>query len=148
MWDSQQYWLKAKAYFDRMQAESGGAADAALFAAMSLEYFGRAALCSVHPALNADPQDEGAHIIFAFGVGSPKLPKTIPIHSVYARLVKIFPAVFTKEHQDAADHLAKLRNEEMHTALLPFEGLSEAKWLSGYYDVVFAVMEGTWKEGP
>lgn len=141
MWDSNQYWLKAKIYFDRMEAARGDSSDAALFAALSLEYFARAALCSLHPALNADPQEEGAHIMYAFGLGSPKLPKTIPIHAVYSRLHRIFPQVFTKEHQEHAEYLTKLRNEEMHTALVPFATIRETEWLAGYYDIVIAVLK-------
>ena len=140
MWDADQYWLKAKIYFDRMEAARGGSSDAALFAALSLEYFARAALCSVHPALSADPQEEGAHIMFSFGLASPKLPKTIPIHAVYTRLNRISPQIFTRDHQEHAEYLTKLRNEEMHTALVPFEAFPETKWLAGYYDIVLAVL--------
>ncbi len=147
MWDAEQYWLKAKVYFDRMEAARGGSADAALFAALSLEYFARAALCSLHPALNADPQEEGSHIMFALGLASPKLPKTIPIHAVYGRLLRVFPQVFTKDHHDHTEYLTKLRNEEMHTAALPFETLPETQWLAGYYDIVLAIMKTLGRKG-
>ena len=141
MWDPNQYWLKAKAYYDRMEAARGGSADAPMYAALSIEYFARSALCSVHPALNADPQDEGAHIMFSLGLASPKPPRTIPIHAVFKRLNRIFPAVFTEDHQKYAEYMTKLRNEEVHSALLPFEGLNEGQWLAEYYDLVLAALK-------
>lgn len=61
-------------------------------------------------------------------------PKSIPIHAVFARLEVAYPDF--KPHRAICEYLVNLRNEELHTAALPFGALSEAKWLADYYAAV------------
>jgi hypothetical protein len=92
-------------------------------------------LTSIHPALNADPEDEGLHLLYGFGYELKGQPKSFPIHSVFLRLQKILPQEFTKPRREFCDYFSNLRNQELHTSELPFESLSETKWLARYYDV-------------
>jgi hypothetical protein len=139
VWDAEQYWAKAVKYFNQMQAQPPGEPVAPFYAALSVEFFARAAICAIHPALNADPRAEGDHILFAFGLPSTAQPRSIPIHSVIARLVRLYPGKFTDDHRKQAVLIIYLRNEELHSASLPFEALTEKDWLAAYYDVVLTI---------
>jgi rRNA processing protein Gar1 len=139
VWNSDQYWAKGVRYFTRMQEATQGAPDVGFFAALSLEFFARAALTAIHPALNADPRDEGEHILFAFDIAATAQPKSLPLHSVLSRLVRSYPGAFTDDMKKQAEHIVRLRNEELHSAALPFETLREEAWLAGYYAVVLAI---------
>jgi len=48
---------------------------------------------------------------------------------------KILPQDFTKPRREFCDYFSNLRNQELHTSELPFESLSETKWLARCYDV-------------
>lgn len=136
LWNVEQYWLKGVRYFKLMESTAEDDSPA-FWACLSVEFFTRAALCRIHPVLNADPQQH-EHLLFAFGGTSPKHPKTIPMHSVFPRLHALRPAQFTSDHVIHAEYMIKLRNEHLHTSKMPFENLRESDWLAGYYDVVFA----------
>lgn len=104
-----------------------------LWHCLSLEFLARAALTSVSPVLNADPTEEGAHILFALGFEAPKQPKSIPVHAVFSRLEKVLPDF--KPHRAICDYLINLRNEEVHTGSIPFDDLLET-WLAPFYRAV------------
>lgn len=131
IWDSEQFWLKACDYMQRSTLAAADEATEPLWAALALEMLARSALTSVHPVLNADPQDEGTHLLFAFGFESKKQPKSIPAHAVFSRLERIEPKY--KEHRAVCDYLATLRNEELHSAGVPFASLDEQTWLAAFY---------------
>lgn len=138
-WASEQYWAKGVSYVARFEDQRHGSPEAALTAALSVEFLARAALTHAHPALNADPQQEGSHLFYAVGLQAWKPPKTLPIHAVLGRLVRLFPEQFSPTHQKSAERLVERRNKELHTAAMAFVGLKEAEWLADYYDFVLAV---------
>lgn len=133
-WDSHQFWLKSRTYQERAVDLARTQDERSLWRALGLEHLLRAALTSVHPALNADPQNEGLHLLYAFGFEIKGEARSIPIHAVTARLERIIPD-FQKPHREFCDFMLLRRNEEMHACTLPFEHMSEGQWLPHYYEV-------------
>ena len=78
--------------------------------------------------------DEVDSLLFALGLDVSKQPRSIPAHSVYARLQRIVPG-FGKAERELCEYLSILRNEELHTGGLPFETLKEVDWIGRYYAV-------------
>lgn len=133
-WDPREYWLKSRAYQARAVDLARAQDERSLWRALALEHLLRAALTRVHPALNADPQNEGLNLLYAFGFEIKGEPRSIPIHAVTARLERIIPD-FRKPHREFCDFMLLRRNEEMHACSLPFEHMTEGQWLPHYYEV-------------
>ena len=131
-WDSGQLWLKAKTYAERANEFPHDSDKFPLWSALSLELLARASLTSIHPVLNADPRND-VSILYGCGFEVPGQPKSIPVHSVYLRLEKTVPG-FGKAQREVCDFLALLRNQELHSAELPFVNLKESRWLPRYYE--------------
>lgn len=127
-WDSEQLWLKAIQYIHRANEEE--VADQALWYALALELLARSALTSIHPVLNADPEEEGAHILYAFGFQT-KPPKSIPIHAVFSRLEKIDNEF--RPHRQICNMMIQGRNQELHTGESILSTWKEAEWLASYF---------------
>jgi len=132
-WDSTQMFLKAKAYSDRANSLAHDDPEFPLWSALALELLARSALTKLHPVLNADNRDQG-NIFFALGLPSTTQPRSLPAHSVFLRLEKLVPE-FGQAQRELCDFVTLLRNEELHTAGVPFESLKESQWLPRYYDV-------------
>jgi hypothetical protein len=133
-WDSRQYWLKSRMYQARAIEVSRDQSERAFWRSLALEHLMRAALTSVHPALNADPRDEGKHLLHAFGFDTPGEPKSLPAQAVTSRLERIVPD-FQKPHRQLCDYMMLRRNDEVHSCASPYEGMREAEWLPHYYEV-------------
>ena len=133
-WDPDQYWLKSRTFQSRATAPTRDVPERMLWRALGLELLMRAALSHLHPALNADPQHEGLHLLYAFGIPLKGEPRSIPIHSVSARLERIIPT-FQQHHREFCDYLMIKRNAEVHTCDLSFESMPEVVWLPRYYEV-------------
>lgn len=73
-------------------------------------------------------------MLYALGYQIQGQPRSIPIHSVYIRLEKIH-SDFNKPEREFCDYMSLLRNEELHTANLPFSELKASKWLAQFYNV-------------
>jgi hypothetical protein len=125
-WDSDGFWLKSKTYIERANEKDHASAEFAFWSSLALEFLARSALTKVHPALNADPQQD-TNLLYGFGFEIAGQPRSLPIHSVFARLEKIVPD-FGKPQRDLCDFIGLLRNQELHTAELPFEDLKASKW--------------------
>ncbi len=132
MWDSKQLWMKAKAYAEKANQVSHNNPHFPFWSALSLELLARAALTKIHPVLNADPRED-VNILYGCGFSVSGQPKSIPVHSVFLRLEKTVPG-FTKAQREVCDFLSLLRNQELHSAELPFVNLKESKWLPRYYE--------------
>lgn len=133
VWDSEQYWLKARGYVSRAQEYGSDSPDYALWYAFALEHLARAALCSFHPVLNADPQHVES-LFYGVGVIRTERPKSIPIHAVFGRLVQLLDD-FTSSHSAFCGEMANRRNSELHSAELAFENVRTQSWLARYYEV-------------
>jgi hypothetical protein len=141
VWDSEQYWKKAVRYAETASDTERDPWERPFWLSLALEFLARASLTKIHPALNADPEGEGANLLYAFGFELKGQPKSLPIHAVFLRLQKILPETFTKPRREFRDYFSNLRNQELHTSDLSFESLSETKWLARCYDVCSVLCE-------
>jgi hypothetical protein len=132
-WNSDLLYQKAKLYFERANECDHERHEFPLWSSLGLELLARAALTRVHPVLNADPS-QLENILYACGIEGTQQPKSVAFHSVLIRLEKVVPG-FEKPHRELCDYLALLRNDELHSADLPYEGLAESKWLPRFYEV-------------
>ena len=134
MWSEEAYWSKGKLYVRRAQEADQGASLYQYWLCLAMEFISRAALSKVSPVLNADPQQK-QNIYYALGLETKGTPKTLPMHSVLERCVDVVDG-FETYHKNFCDFLGVQRNEELHTAELPFEGLKLQDWLQKYYGVL------------
>ncbi|TWB44713.1 hypothetical protein [Nitrospirillum viridazoti] len=132
-WESEGLWKKAKLFMDQAGEHDQASSAFAFFASLSIECLGRSALTKIHPVLNADPRDD-SNILYACGYSLAK-PRSLPAHSVFIRLEKIIKS-FQSQHRELCEFLALQRNAHVHTADLPYEGLSTDKWLARFYDTI------------
>lgn len=131
IWDSDQYWSKAQLYARRALEDGLEPWERAFWSALALEFLARAALTNIHAVLNADPQSE-LNLFYALGFEIKGQPRSLPVHAVLGRLERLAPE-FDKPTKDFCDFFVLIRNRELHTAELAFEGLAEAEWLPRYY---------------
>jgi hypothetical protein len=132
-WDPEGFWSKSKVYIDKANEADHASQEFAFWSSLALELLARAALTKVHPALNADPQQD-TNLLYGFGFDIAGQPRSLPAHSVYARLEKIIPD-FGKPQRELCDFVGLLRNQELHTAEIPFDSLKVSKWLPRFYEV-------------
>jgi hypothetical protein len=131
MWDAEQYWSKARLYARRALGDGLDDWERAFWSALSLEFLARSSLATIHPVLNADPRDE-RNLFYAFGYEIKGQPRSLPVHAVLGRIEKLVPQ-FDKPTKDFCDFFVMVRNRELHTSELAFEGLAESEWLPRYY---------------
>lgn len=134
LWSSEQYQRKAQRYAEMASEAERATWERPFWLSLSLEFLARAALTKIHPALNADPQGDGLNLLYAFGYELKGQPKSLPIHAVFLRLERILED-FNKPRREFCDFFSNARNQELHTAELAFESLSEITWLARFYDV-------------
>jgi hypothetical protein len=144
VWDEDLLWEKAKLYVERARNEDQSGPWFPFWSILALELLGRAVLASVHPALLADPR-EGEHILYAFGYGAPKRPRSIAAWTVFNRCSKVVED-FTEGDAAGAISLIELRNEELHSGGTPFAGLSTGVWLADYYRLCQILLSALGKE--
>lgn len=132
-WDSDLLYQKAKLYLERANEFEHERHEFPLWSSLSLELLARAALTKVHPVLNADPRNLEA-LLYACGIEETQQPRSVALHSVLTRLERVVPG-FDRPQRELCDYMALLRNDELHSAELPFEGLPESKWLPRFYEV-------------
>ena len=143
MWHSEQLWLKAKILIDRANGTDQSSRDFPFWSALSLELLARAALTRFHPVLNADPRKDTS-ILYACGFEIASQPRSLPAHAVYIRLQKTI-SEFGKTQRELCDFLGLLRNQDLHTAELPFDKLKESEWLPRFYEVCKILCESMGK---
>lgn len=131
MWDPEQYWNKARLYARRALEDGREDWERAFWAALALEFLARSALATIHPVLNADPQNE-ANLFYALGYDIKGQPRSLPVHAVLGRLGRLVPD-FDKPTKEFCDFFIIVRNRELHTTELAFQGLTESEWLPRYY---------------
>ena len=134
MWSEDEYWSKGQLYIRRSQLAQSEEGLSAFWMALAMEFIARAALSKVSPVLNADPQ-QVENILFALGFEGAGNPKTVPLHSVFLRCVRVVDG-FEDPHRKFCDFLGVQRNEELHSGGLPFENLKLQDWLQSYYEVL------------
>lgn len=132
-WDSDALWQKAKLFLGRAN-EIPDRSDSQyhLWSIVALELLARAALARVHPVLNADFRGNEKSILFAFG-GSSQGAKSADASVIYSRLEGLDQ--ISSEDAAFCKKLTNDRNEELHTAALPFETMKEPEWLPRFFGV-------------
>jgi hypothetical protein len=138
-WDSDELWKKARLYMEKANQCRHDSTDFPLWSALALELLARAALTKIHPVLNADARED-VNVLYGCGVAVTEQPKSLPVHSVFLRLEKTVKG-FGKVQRELCDYISILRNDELHSAGLPFEKLKESVWLPRYYDVCKVLCE-------
>src|SRR5439155_17951407 len=85
------------------------------------------------PTLLADTKDWN-NLYFSLGftpTATKFIPRSIPVSTVFERLLVILPDYTPELHGFAAKHLSR-RNEELHAGGNPFDTV-ETAWLPSYY---------------
>jgi hypothetical protein len=131
-WSFEALWQKAKLFAERASEQDREGPLFPFWGVLALELLARAALAKTHPALLADPTDHN-NILYAFGLGSVKNPKSIPAKALFSRCSELIPK-FTQDDRAKCMIWMDLRNQEVHTGALALEGLP-ATWLSDYYRI-------------
>jgi hypothetical protein len=109
-----------------------------LWASLSLELLGKAALAKVHPALVADP----THYQSLFAACGRQLSpdtKTITAKTLFERLSHLEKA-FDSRHQMFCNQMAIRRNAELHSGESPFSGMSPEAWEREFWGAVQIVL--------
>lgn len=136
IWDPEALYLKSQRYVQRMQELNSDEWEYALWAGFSLEFLARAALANISPALLAEVERNWPALPHALGfnaiVQKPSQPKSIPISDVFRRLQAILPNFF-EEHTNFGIQHTGLRNAELHTGDLAFEGIKNSVWQPRFY---------------
>lgn len=129
-WQPQALYDKAQRYIQQASSIAKDDWDYALWTSLSFELLARAALANIHPVLLADPEKSGANIINALGLQQVEkkfVPKSLPISDVLKRLTDLLPD-FLPEHESFGIQHTALRNAELHSGELAFDGMKGATW--------------------
>ena len=101
MWSEEEYWSKGQLYIRRAQSAEADDGLHPFWMSLAMEFIARAALSKVSPVLNADPR-EVENIYFALGLGDIGAPKTVPLHSVFERCLRVVDG-FEEPHRKFCD---------------------------------------------
>ncbi|MFT7632349.1 MAG: hypothetical protein ACI87E_003401 [Mariniblastus sp.] len=110
-----------------------------LWASLSLELLGKAALAHVHPALVADPQHYQS-VFAACGRQISSDTRTITAKTLYSRLGHLEKA-FDKRHQEFCNQISIRRNSELHSGESPFSGMSAEAWEREFWGAAVTLLE-------
>lgn len=127
MWSYESYIAKAQDYFTRARQQPlADSEESILWSLLALEFLLRSSLAKIHPGLVAAM--DGDSLLQAHGIATTGAAKTLPMHSLLARVVLVVDE-FDASTRDDARFLLDLRNAELHTALSPLANLSQEHWL-------------------
>lgn len=130
-WSNEMLWNKAKLYIGRAHSEERNSALFPFWSTLALEFVARAALARVHPSLLADP-GEGAHILYACGINTGKIAKSVAAKTVFSRCQACVED-FTSDDEKFCMYLIGLRNVELHSGKAAFEDIPLRDWLPKFY---------------
>jgi hypothetical protein len=132
IWEYEALWNKSKVYVSRAQENQGDGGLFAFWSLLAFELLARATLAKVHPALLAEPIESGDHLMYAFGFGKVKNPKSVAAATVLRRCQKVVPGM-TQDDVDSCMSLIAYRNEELHSGSPVLDTLPTSSWLAEYY---------------
>jgi hypothetical protein len=138
IWNYDELWQKAKLYIERALSQDREGPWFPFYAILGLEFLGRTSLARIHPVLLADPR--GDDILYAFGFGTTRNPKSITAKTVFSRCGVIMPA-FGKEEFDIAMGLIERRNQELHSGDPSFQDFPTRLWLAKYFYICSLLLE-------
>lgn len=126
-WDSDELWIKAKLFINNaLEPEPARTFDErALWASLSLELLGKAALSRASPLLIATPNEDGRNLIAAAGLTDDHATfKTIAASTVFKRCALAFKPF----NDQRANRIAEARNAFLHSGVASFALIPEAAW--------------------
>lgn len=110
-----------------------------LWASLSLEIVGKAALAKIHPALVADPQNADS-LFAACGRPLSASVKTITATTVFSRLKRL-----SRKFDDKTERfclaMAERRNAELHSGEAPFAAFLPDAWLPKFWETCSTILE-------
>jgi hypothetical protein len=139
----EQLWNKSRMMIERaiQTRDSGDYAGFQLWAAITLELLGKAALSRIHPSLIVDPTDPKG-LLVASGYATHLDYRTITAKTLFERLHSLVNVKrFDKATKDFCMNLANLRNAELHSGELPFDGVRLETWLPKFWDTCVMLIE-------
>lgn len=126
-WDYEALWLKAKLFLNRAMDEEPLRSfdEQAFWASQALELLGKAALSRSHPALIAEPSEDGVNILMAAGLieGDPRF-KSVQAKTVFSRCERAFKPFNLGE----AMKFANSRNAYLHSGEAAFALIPATAW--------------------
>jgi hypothetical protein len=144
----EELFLKSKVFIDKAirNRDLGDFDEFQLWASLSLELLGKAALASVHPSLIVDPNKPKGLLLACGRVDHKDLKmgefKTITAKTVFERLNKtVNVPKFTQKEEDFCMLLANRRNAELHSAAIPYTGVELESLLPRYWEVCRILLE-------
>ncbi|WP_288356080.1 hypothetical protein [uncultured Cycloclasticus sp.] len=142
-WDKDALLIKAQRYSEQMLQHDPTDWQFVLWSSFALEFLSRAALSNVSPVLLAD-QKNWHNIFHALGHepnAKKFLPKSIIVADVLSRLSEIYPDFNSELELFCIGHTG-MRNAELHSGDMPYDGLKQSAWLANYYRAS-AILLGT-----
>lgn len=138
--DHQSLFDKSKVYISRAldQDENDDETSFQLWAALSLELLGKAALAKVHPSLIADPVDVGS-LFAACGRPFSTTRKSITAKTLFERLIHLSKD-FQGQEKDFCMEIIHRRNAELHSGELPFTGMRKDAWLNKFWRISTVIL--------
>lgn len=140
-WSAEGLLTKAQRYREEMSKHSPDDWRFALWSSLTLEFLARAVIASRSPALLADPRERD-NLFYALGhtpTAKKFVPRSIDTRTVLASLRELVPTFTSELEGFSAQHFAR-RNEELHSAGLPFDG-GHASWLPMYYEACSVLLK-------
>lgn len=126
-WDYEALWLKAKLFLNRAMDEEPLRSfdEQAFWASQALELLGKAALSRSHPALIAEPNEDGVNILMAAGLidGDPRF-RSVQAKKVFSRCERAFRPFNSGE----AMKFANSRNAYLHSGEAAFALIPAPAW--------------------
>lgn len=138
--DSEALYTKSQVYIRRGLRAKGDddAEEYQLWASLSLELLGKAALAGLHPSLVADPLH--THSLFAAcGRQLSSDVKTITAKTLFDRLGHLDKA-FDARDQKFCEQMALRRNAELHSGESPFSATEPTAWEKQFWGAVQIVL--------
>jgi hypothetical protein len=143
VWSKDALLSKAQRYAEEMNRYDRDDWRFGLWASLTLEVLGRAALANVSPVLLAEAsKDSWDNLYYALGRvpnTSKFIPRSIDVSGVFARLREILPTFENRLAGLAATLLAR-RNEDLHSGGTPFDEVSPGSWLPLFYEACDVLM--------
>jgi hypothetical protein len=133
-WSSEALLTKAQRYAERMLEQSRDDWQFGFWSVLCLEMILRAALAHTSQVLLADAKN-WKNTLYALGKSErvdELSPKSIDSNEVISRTAELYPK-FTRELANFCVLHLQRRNSELHSGLLPFDGLNTSGWLPQFY---------------
>lgn len=133
-WSSTSLLTKAQRYADLMLEQPRDHWQFGFWSALCLEMIIRASVAHVSTTLLADGKDWN-NVLFALGrkgASSKLSPKSIDASDAITRAEALFPEFNREMANFCVIHLQR-RNAELHSGVLPFDGLNTSTWLPQFY---------------